>query len=294
MDKSDPDYISPRLQKLYNYELETKRGKEGLMNLFKGLNAYVGKTKSGKTNYLQQQLIQCYYATDRNGNVLLDRNRNKVTNYPNILLFSLNQTTKLRWVNFFKKAFNREILAYDISRLEEKMAQINTLHAQHEKQYGYGCNTLIIFDDCVGASGEIKTGGATQLKNMGPLAEIATNGRNTDITAAILVQDPTLISNICYTNAVFIACFEIPNIRQRETHVFPKMLSSCDKSLPFLINYTIQERNKFFHRKMQALEAFQCIVKFDYVIEETLPSGEKYFKLVEKMYKSTAPPPIKY
>jgi len=274
-----------KINEICNTHIPTYSSESGLMSLFPGMNLYIGKSTSGKTYLAMKQIESCYYATNASGKALI-KNGSKVSQFTEIIIVTLNQSTGVRWQSFFKKNFNRDVPVFPTADLLDLYKGISTRHSRALKQFGYGPKTLLIFDDCAGASDVGNdSSDARILRNMPVMISIATSGRNLDLYCCFMAQSPKHIPNECYDNAKYMACFNLNNINTREDHVFPKMLSSCTKSLPHLTTVSKNIRNIYFHREMDSLRTYECLVRFEFV--KRLPNGE--FQEIEKIYKYRAP-----
>lgn len=283
--RSDLTNSERKINEVCQIHIPTYSSDTGLMSLFPGMNLYIGKSTSGKTYLAMKQIESCYYATNASGKPLL-KNGSRVSQFTEVIIVTLNQSTGVRWQTFFKNKFNRSVNVYPTSDLSDLYKAIANRHSTALKHFGYGPKTLLIFDDCAGVSDKgNEESDSRLLKNMPVMISIATSGRNLDLYCCFMAQSPKHIPNECYDNAKYMACFNLNNINTREDHIFPKMLSSCTKSLPHLTTVSKNIRNIYFHREMDSLTTYQCLIRFEYI--KRLPNGD--FEEIEKIYKYRAP-----
>lgn len=235
----------------------------GLLKIGRGAGVVLGESGSGKTVLVMKQVMKTYWVEDNNGKPRIF-NGNKVPLFTEIIVCSCNPATSLRWKNFFKKQFNRDIEPITPDQLAEVHQAISQRYTESLAERGFGPESLFILDDIAGRSGS----DSLLVRNNQTLMSLSADGRNVGCRTIILAQDATLVPRSVFKGAKYKVTFKNEDPDEREDHIFPKILNAGVSALPNLKGATKAQRTAYFNQEMDTLKSYQCIIVYRYKKKE--------------------------
>lgn len=264
----------------FSKHIPAHRGKTMLRKVPQGTSFYLGPSESGKSSLMMEQIKITYWACDKEGNPITI-NGKKHPYFNDVVICSVNSSTRLRWEHFFKKQFNREITSIGVDELDPVYQMVKTRHTERLAETSKNGNkgtapkTLIILDDIIGKEEE----DSLYVQNNAAVKELATSGRNIGVTCLYASQSVIYIPMLAFTNAKFKAIFQFDQVKDRKA-LFDKIFNSR-ALVPHIKEAPDRVRFEYFNREMDSLELHECLIVVKYIKNEGKPNAE----LVHDIYK---------
>lgn len=277
MSKTKTEERNDRLY--FSKHLDKHQGKAKLRKVPQGTSFYLGPSESGKSSLMMEQIKLTYWASNKQGQFILN-NGSKVPYFNDVVVCSVNSSTRARWAHFFMKQFRREITNIGLDELEPVYQMVKQRHTERLEEtsrtgHTSAPKTLIILDDIIGKEEE----DSLYAQNNAAVKELSTSGRNIGVTCLYASQSAIYIPMLAFTNAKFKAIFQFDQVKDKKA-IFEKIFNNTTL-VPHIKDASDSIRSKYFSKEMDELELYECIIVLKYIQHEHTPQAKK----VQEIYK---------